>query len=128
MAAHLFIRQKKVAWEIWSLLDKDQDVHSGKASFLVELEFWGEPGEPGAPVHRLSFLYHFSPLFWGFKHKRNLTGPERRVDRMSLADASSGASDDTAVTGAIFLRGPSPTEGHVTPGEEKPGCGHAHRL
>lgn len=47
---------------------------------------------------------------------------------MFLADASSGASDDTAVTGAIFLRGPSPTEGHVTPGEEKPGCGEAHRL
>lgn len=67
-------------------------------------------------------------FFGGFKHKRNLTAPERRVDRMSLADASSGASDDTAVTGAIFLRGPSPTEGHVTPGEEKPGCGHAHRL
>lgn len=38
---------------------------------------------------------------------------------MSFADASSGASDDTAVTGAIFLRGLSPKEKVMWPKKKK---------
>lgn len=48
-----------------------------------------------------------------------LTAPERRVDQISVADVSSNASDDTAVTGAIFLNGLSPDgKGHVTWGKD----------